>query len=116
MKSNSGSNRNQRNIRPAAAAVPPDIPPRRLGVDLHNQIGFKSHKYDVRSSSFESSGKVLPWTGELLSKYTITIFHSICKVLAIIHTSLQTCKRCYNTKQWSNNSHDKTCHADEMDS
>lgn len=58
MKSNG---RNQRNLRPTA--VGPDGPMRRLGVDLHNQIGFKGHKYDVRSSSFEGSGKVLPWTG-----------------------------------------------------
>lgn len=50
----------QRNIRPAVGS---DGPMKRLGVDLHNQIGFKGHKYDVRSSSFESSGKVLPWTG-----------------------------------------------------
>lgn len=52
--------RHQRNIRPMVA---PDGQLRRLGVDLHNKIGFKGHKYDVRSSSFESSGKVLPWTG-----------------------------------------------------
>ncbi|KAL5235983.1 hypothetical protein ACI65C_003402 [Semiaphis heraclei] len=60
MKSN-GRLHLQRNIRPAV--VGSDGPMKRLGVDLHNQIGFKGHKYDVRSSSFESSGKVLPWTG-----------------------------------------------------
>lgn len=54
--------RNQRNIRPAGSGS--GAPPmRRLGVDLCDQIGYKGHKYDVRSSSFEGSGKVLPWTG-----------------------------------------------------
>ncbi|KAL4089913.1 hypothetical protein QTP88_024849 [Uroleucon formosanum] len=60
----------QRNIRPAAGS---DGPMKRLGVDLHNQIGFKGHKYDVRSSSFEGSGKVLPWTGHLLKFSTVCI-------------------------------------------
>lgn len=79
----------QRNIRPAGAG--PDGPMRRLGVDLHNQIGFKGHKYDVRSSSFESSGKVLPWTGWACLKNTYA-YYNIASVVSYDGWTFLTCR------------------------
>lgn len=53
----------QRSGTTGTTTVNPVCPPTRRGRRPQLPAHPRAAKYDLRSSSFESSGKVLPWTG-----------------------------------------------------